>query len=300
MGNSIIPGAGPREFDTKCKITEVGNKDSKKVVLALGSLIHRGKSAWGNMPEIVSKDFDAKFVSFDWPKKEYNNEQVLSQIEEYIKNSGAEEIVLAGLSFGNVVTKQLIEKLSPEIKAKIKGNISISGVADFNNLAGMEAVGKLKKVVSNKVFGILVAKPLLGLAGKTDRGTIGTKKLENFASKNMVDPNTGISKAILNKHIKAASLGLTPGLVDRFGKMLENDYSFPSTENIDNEIKTFSIYSSNDPTFNNPKENAQKVLQGKNNGKLIEIKDGGHAALVEQPKKYDKEIKKILFEIFKK
>jgi len=51
------------------------------------------------MPEIASKDFDAKFVSFDWPKKEYNNEQVLSQIEEYIKTSGAEEIVLAGLSF---------------------------------------------------------------------------------------------------------------------------------------------------------------------------------------------------------
>jgi len=50
-------------------------------------------------------------------------------------------------------------------------------------------------------------------------------------------------------------------MVDRNKKMIENDYSFPSTENIDNKIKTFSIYSSNDPTFNNPKENAEKVLQ---------------------------------------
>lgn len=293
----IVAGAGPEQFNTLCKITEVWDKNSKKLVIALWSLIHRTKYAWWNMSEIVSKDFDARFVSFDWPKQEFDNKKVLAQIDEYIKNSNAEEIVLAWLSFWDIVVKQLIDKLSPETKVKIKWHISISWVSDFKNLAWMDAISNLKWLISNKIFWILVAKPLAWITWKIDRWS----KLNHFASKNMVDPNTSEMKENpkkLNRHIKAASIWLNPWLVNRFQKMLENDYSFPDIEWKNKDIPTFAIYSSNDGTFKNPKENAQKVLQWREKTQLIEIKDWWHAALVEQPEKYDKEITNILNKIF--
>jgi len=296
MQNSIIQWTWPQQFNTLCKITELWNKNSEKLVIALWSLIHRTKFAWWNMSEIISQDYNARFVSFDWPKKEFDEKKVLSQIEEYINNSNAEEIVLAWLSFWDIIANKLLKKLSPEIKSKIKWHISISWVTNFDELAWMDAIWNFKNIISTKVVSIL-AKTILWVVWKTDRWT----KFNHFASKNMVDSNTEYMEQNpnkLQKHIKAASIWLNPWLVDRFQIMLKNDYN-QNPENQNTEIPTFAIYSSNDPTFKNPRQNAAKALKWRKNTKLIEIKDWGHAALVEQAEKYDKEIKNIFDKIFK-
>ncbi|MDR0860023.1 MAG: hypothetical protein LBO09_03405 [Candidatus Peribacteria bacterium] len=62
--------------------------------------MHRTYHARGNLPEIVSKNFGAKFVNMDYPKKTYDVESMNKRIIDYLrKQKKTKEIIICGLSF---------------------------------------------------------------------------------------------------------------------------------------------------------------------------------------------------------
>ncbi|MDD3302210.1 MAG: alpha/beta hydrolase [Candidatus Gracilibacteria bacterium] len=283
-----------------CKVTEISPKDSNdkiiptnKIFIHLGSLIHRSKFALGDLPEIVNSN-GAKFVSFDWPKTEFNLEKVLGQIHDYIKQNKDSEFILCGLSFGEVISRELLNILTPDERKKVKLYISLNGVSDANNIVLPNMPEIVKKNINNKIFKILS-----GFAGKVDRGLLGEKR-KHFLSNNFIDKRQviidNVGEKRINNHRKAASIGVTPGLPDRFKLLLEQ-------ENLDIEIpdvKTAILYSEDDSTFVNSKNNAEKLQEVHTNSEIISIGEAGHAALVEQPEKYNPVIDNLIKQVWKK
>lgn len=283
-----------------CKVTEISPKDSNdkiiptnKIFIHLWSLIHRSKFALWDLPEIVNSNW-AKFVSFDWPKTEFNLEKVLWQIHDYIKQNKDSEFILCWLSFWEVISRELLNILTPDERKKVKLYISLNWVSDANNIVLPNMPEIVKKNINNKIFKILS-----WFAWKVDRWLLWEKR-KHFLSNNFIDKRQVIIDNVwekrINNHRKAASIWVTPWLPDRFKLLLEQ-------ENLDIEIpdvKTAILYSEDDSTFVNSKNNAEKLQEVHTNSEIISIWEAWHAALVEQPEKYNPVIDNLIKQVWKK
>lgn len=281
------------DYNQYCHIIETWPKNSKRALLIFGSIFHRTQYPWWNIPSLTWKLYNSRFTTFDWPKQEFDKEKVRQQAIEYIENCWAEEIITVWLSFGHMVATDLISSLPDNLKNKIKWHISVCWVNSYENL---NLWNKLSVTVLSKI-----SKNLAWVLWSIDRNWFKiplilskrgfSTRLKNMFSKNMVlksnlstllDWNTPTDKKdfLLRRHMKAASLGLTPGVVDRFKAMKENywndwtEYDFPIV----------SLYSTDDGMFSDPKDNAESIINKTvGDWQLIEVKDGWHASIVEKP-----------------
>lgn len=265
------------DLNNYCAIREYWNLESQKAFLAFGSLVHRSKHAWWNVPSIVKDKFNWKFVWFDYPKKNYKKDEVIKQIVEYIEKSNCSVIILCWVSFGEIVISDILKELSPVALQKIKLHISICWVSWMEDLT----LPKHAKVVKYAWFQLL--RTLVWTVGKLDRW----KLLRYFISKWLVDQNSTQPKNKLHNHKRAASLWINPWLWDRFLRLV-------SQTNADNEslkrLPWIALYSTNDPMFKNPKKSSENIVNNSKNDPLsqtIEVQNWWHAALVEMPEVRD-------------
>lgn len=281
-----------------CKIREIKPRDendnpieTKKLVLHLGSFLHRTSFAAGDIPWITNS-FGASFVTVDWPKMEFDEEKVLMQIHDYIKENNDKEFIISWLSFWEIVARKLFARLWEEEKKQIKLYISTCWVSDREELLLPKNIELVKKV-NKKVLEILA-----WIVGKVDRWLIWNK-FKWFASNNAVDRSQEVIENVwqhrINRHSKVASVWLNPWLVDRFFLML--DQKIDNTQ-ISDDIETVILYSDNDPTFVDPKENAKKLQQIHKNSRLQKLWNAWHGAFAEKPEMYNWVIEKLLKEKF--
>jgi hypothetical protein len=282
-----------------CKIREIKPKDENnkeietdKVFLHLGSFMHRTHFSTGDLSHIVNK-FWGKFVTFDWPKLEFNETKVIGQILDYIRKNKDKEFIVSWLSFWEIIARDLFEKLTEEEKKQIKLYISISWVSDRNELTMPKNVDLVKKI------NIKTLKILAWNIWKVDRWWL-SKKLKHFVSNNAVDRRPEIVEKIwdfkINKHARSASLWMTPGLPERLLLILNQ-------KNLRNKkpsyIETAIIYSEDDPTYIDPKRNAIKIWNLYPNNVLFSLWEAWHAAFVEQPEKYNPIFESLIHETWK-
>lgn len=277
-----------------CSIREIWPKDSKKVLLALWSLFHRTKYSWWNLSDIVAKEFQARFVSVDWPKQEYNSEKVINQLIDYIENCGWDEIIISWLSFWDIVCRDLIDKLPQHLKSKVKLHLSVCWVSSFEELALPPSLSMLQKVTSTKIWNLFL-KWVIGAVWKVDRKGLVLNKWKWIMSKGMVAWSAKQSKHKLARHQKVASLWITPWAVDRFSKILSEKNNWKK-----HDIPVYSLYSTDDPTFKNSQTNAESIVKNSSNnmsavGKII---NWWHAWLVEFPDQWDNVFRSILNQIW--
>ncbi|EKE27301.1 MAG: hypothetical protein ACD_3C00225G0004 [uncultured bacterium (gcode 4)] len=276
-----------------CKIRETKPKntnnelfDSDKVFLYFGSFIHRTSFAAWDLSGIVNKLW-AKFVTVDWPKTEFEKEKVMDQLLEYIKNNKDKEFIIAGLSFWEIVARNLFERLNEEEKHQIKLYISICWVSEWGLLNLPKYIDLIKRV-NKKILEILT-----WTAWKIDRCSLWNTS-KRFISRKAVERSREIVDNVwmhrIERHIKAASLWINPWLADRLLYVLEQD----ATECKNNEIETAILYSENDQTFDDPKQNALCLQKMHKKSILVNLWKAGHAALVERPEKYNEVLRKLL------
>lgn len=269
-----------------CKIREIKPKNSNnepletdKVFLHLGSFLHRTSFAAWDLSNMANEVW-AKFVTVDWPKTEFDEEKVLSQLLDYIKDNKGKEFIISGLSFWEIVARNLFDKLSEEEKKQIKLYISICWVSEKDELNLPKHIDLVKKV-NKKILEILA-----WVVWKVDRWWLW-QTAKSFASKNAVDRSPEVVKNIWNhkieRHVKAASVWINPWLIDRLFLMLDQKAGKAKKSDIESVI----LYSENDPTFTSPKQNALQLQEIHTNSKLVSLWDAWHAALVEKPEKYN-------------
>ena len=282
-----------------CKIEVFGEKNPKKLFIWFGGFVHRGISAWWDIPELINKKFWATFINIDYPEQQYNTKQLIKQVNEYIKSqNNLSEIIITGLSFWEIVARDFINQTIPSIKEKIIWHISISWVhqkSDFKH-----SYQKLIPFLSTSI-----GKVLLRIIGKLDRGTWPFK---GFVSKNIVYipqhlQSSQNAKYLTNidQHKKAASLWLTPGMSDRAKRILQEE----KAEKIWN-VFTISIWSKTDNTYLNKDSNsiisAEKIakLSTHPKSKAVLLEDAIHGGLVEDPKPFNISIQEAIQEIWRK
>ena len=303
------PHAFKERENLSIKIQEVWSQDSEKMVLALGSLVHRTYHAWGNLPENVSKNFGAKFVNIDYPKIGYDSQKVTKQILQYLSdehNKNVKEIIICGLSFWELAARDLITNLPAKIKEKVVGHISLNGVSDIHDLSIFQKpfVKPILPLIKTKLFSTLVK-----AVGEIDRskpteGIFSKKILTQGTEKRIEEKEKTGKKADLEyvqsvkRHQKAAKIGITQGLAERIGRIFnEKDTPVGITD-----IPVVAIYSTNDATYTDPQKSAKKIKKISSNEKSCTYKlvNAHHAALVELPKKYDTALIEIIGELWQK
>lgn len=282
MGLVNNRGSDYSDLNKYCAIREYWKKDSKKVLIALWSLIHRTKFSFWDLPNIVIDKFWWKFVWIDYPKKEYNSDLVIKQIVQYIQDCWADEIVLCGLSFWEIVVNDILKVLPWELKSKIKLHISICWVWNRDDLTLPTSVDVTKNI-SNKLM-----KCLTGSIWLIDRSKIPL--LKNFLSKWMVDYSGSVSQWKLERHKKVASLWLTPGIWDRLVRILNQKGVI---EKWYKNISTIALYSTNDSFFKDPKSAAEHVAET-DSPQIFEIVNWWHAWLLEMPDIWNPALEKVL------
>lgn len=304
-------------FDESCHILESWPKDSKKLVLFFGSIFHRTKYPLWKIPSQITNDLNSRFVSVDWPKQEFDKDKVKNQITDYIKNSWAEEVVTIWLSFWHMVATDIISSLPKELKSKVKWHISICWVNSYEDLTLWYklSVSVLSRISKNLAWTIWLidrygsldipkspenARIIESLSNTMLRRSVNNpvskkvlSKLKNFISWNMVFWKSEIPdwinpsqkrEYLLNRHMRNASMWLTPGLVDRFKQIRENYWN--SSPKFDFPI--ISIFSDNDDMFSDPENNAKKITQKTvGSTELIGVNQWWHASILEIPQAWD-------------
>jgi len=286
-----------------CKIMEIKPKDANNVpmntnraVMHFGSFLHRSLSSVGNYPKVVNGT-GSSYISVDWPKTEFDEEKVLTQLLEYFRTNKDKEFIFSGLSFGEIIARKLFARMTEEERKRVKLYVSICGVSEREQLTLPKSVDVVKKV-NKRVLDILAG--VVGVVGKIDRGLFGNGP-KHAAAKNAVDNSEEVINSVgVHKVLnltRSASTGLNPGLIDRFVTILEQK---AETIKKNAEIRTAILYSKNDPTFTNPKENAMKLKEIHPNSSIISLGNAGHGALVERPGNYDPILKKLIEDAWKK
>ena len=71
-------------------------------------------------------------------------------------------------------------------------------------------------------------------------------------------------------------------------------------DTFETDVPTTIIYSENDPTFTNPLKTAERIARHISNKEveIIPVYEGGHAALVESPEKYNDVIEQAVAKKF--
>ena len=284
-----------------CEIQEKWPKESGKIFLSFWSFLHRGISARGDLSDIVSTNFQARFINIDYPNEGYNSKEITKQIEEYLTrwNHKIDEIILCWLSFWEIAGRDFLEHINENIKNKIIGRIALSGVFTKEQITTYDKNKKYKdyliSTMQKKIMKNLIKQwPNLDkemiIKGKLSRNLINTSEFKKRKEK------PGYTTRIL-RHQLAARKGLTPGLIDRLNRILQEENPSHSQN-----IPIISIYSTNDHMFVDPQKSAEKIKNLSNNPKsrVHKLENAWHACLVEFPEKYNEDFSKIIEELWRK
>lgn len=257
--------------------------------------MHRTYHARGNLPDILANTFGAKFVNIDYPKNTYDVESMNKQVIEYLeKNPNAKEIIICGLSFGELTARDVLANLPADLKEKVVGHISLNGVSDTQDLAVFQNrfTKAFLPLIKTDLFDTLI-----GIGGKIDR----SKPLKRVISKNIINPRSAIREKSdptsdyaqnVKHHRDAALLGITPGMGGRIKRIYAEKQAPKGTS----DIPTVAIYSDSDGFYVNPQAAAEKVKNTSTHPKshTHALDNADHAALVELPEKYDADLQKII------
>lgn len=276
----------------RCRIIECG-PESKQAFIMLGSLIHRGPLAFDAFTSRkIGEEYGATTTIVDWPKDEFDPEKVVQQLAEYIEQSPYDSIILAGLSFGEVVLRQVVDRLSPDALQKIKLHLSVCGVATAEDI---KIPGNTLLAKNTALIRTRIARSLAGLVGRFERNTVPLPKFtKHLISQTQVAPPEQCDPPLTAKrrvsHQQAASLGITPAFSDRLAYMLEakvpeNMHNFP----------TVAMYSTNDPLIE--KSGAEKILKTSSDqagSRLVEVENGWHCSVMEKPNIWEPALRSVL------
>ncbi|MDD5377423.1 MAG: hypothetical protein PHH16_04920 [Candidatus Gracilibacteria bacterium] len=296
-----------------CQITEIPSHFpiGNRKILYLGSFAHRTHHAAGVLPKI-SDDFGANFTYFDWPKMEFNEEKVVNEIVDYIRENPNNEIIVISLSFGEIIARKVFAKLTDSEAQRIKKYISICGVS-FGDELKIPKVTYIAEKVKKQVLQVLTGKVGLGMRGRygkwvrditmsgmVDKSPTGLK--DTGGSYDPEEKDIGILEQkgalILSRFSKATSIGMTPGTADRLQLILRQKKL--DIEECNNRIPTDIIFSENDWQYINPYKNAEKLKKIHSNSNIIPVSDGKHADVTSRGAQYKKAILPALEELWGK
>lgn len=288
------------------------NKDTKKCVIMLPWIMQRDKYTIWEIPNIALWN-EAVYSHFDYPKVEFNEDKVIKQIIDYIKNRWFNEIILCGLSFGEIVCRKVLEKLPIEERKKIKKHISINWVTTQNELAFTQrSLLNINKIISKKLlatFGVTIRWLSKFKPAKNKKFTkvdfdksLWNEKIENIVKDALwlhKEPNNKqiddfIIKRIAeeNLHIRSTNLAITWWLHDR-GKMISSQKEVWKIW-----ADTIAIYCDNDWYFINPSESAKhisnKAKQAWYDWKIINVKWWDHARMIWKWQNYNPILREII------
>ncbi|MDR0649921.1 MAG: alpha/beta hydrolase [Candidatus Peribacteria bacterium] len=204
------------------------------------------------------------------------------------------QIVLVGLSFGELAVRDLICALSETIKNKVVGHLSINGIFCSQDL-------KPSYQIIVPLLSTRLAKVLLGIIEHLDKNQRpfiwNAFQMRVYIPSHRKNDKSKTYQESLQKLQKAGMLGLTSGLSDRARQLLQ-----ATQPQMMGAIPTIAIASTDDDTYKNPKtsstaiNSAQRIVDLFTNvsSKVVILENAGHAALVENPEPYNGAIREAL------
>lgn len=265
---------------------------STKLFLWLPWIFHATELAWGDRPAIC-RTHGWDFLCKDYPQTTLLLDDFLEEIVIFLEQSSYDEIIICGISFGEIVARELLYKASDKLQDRIKLHISVCGVSTFDDLSDhkkktVKSLYKMKYVV----WKYLIKKTIKYLWKIERHGLRNSIWKHSFGKRNyMKHKNLPPQKA--QNIIQAGSLWFTSSLYERGEIVLFTD-TIKSLH-----TPTYAIYASHDPFFIDAQQSAQNILKHcTTQTKLICAHPWGHASIVELPDTYNPILEGILKENF--
>lgn len=261
---------------------------SKKLFLWLPWIFHATELAWWDRPEICNR-YGWDFLCKDYPTNILILDDFLHDIIVFLENSSYDEIIICGISFGEIVAREILHKAPKSLQERIKLHISVCGVSIFNDLSHpkQKTVKFLYKV--KYIIGKYLLKKTLQFLGRIENYWLWNNIWKHFLGKKNYLQHKNLSQQRAVNIITAWSKWLTPSLYDRGEIIL--------TVNNINPIytATIAIYAAHDPFFLDPKKAAERILTACTaNTKLVCAHPWWHASIVELPETYNSILENIL------
>ncbi len=261
---------------------------SKRLFLWLPWIFHATELAWWDRPEICNR-YGWDFLCKDYPIDSLSLDNFLEEIIVFLENSSYEEVIVCGISFGEIVARELINRAPKHLQGRIKLHISVCGVSIFSELSyekqrTVKLLYKVKYILWKNLL-----KKTLQLLWRIENHWLRKNKWKHFLGKKNYLQHKNLSQQRASNIITAWSKWLTASLYDRGEIILTVSHIVPIS------TPTIAIYAARDPFFLDAKKAAEHILTACTSvSKLICAHPWGHASIVELPETYNPILENIL------
>ncbi len=263
---------------------------TKKLFLWLPWIFHATELAWWDRPEICNRH-GWDFLCKDYPTNTLILDDFLDDIIIFLENSSYDEIIICGISFGEIVAREILHKAPQSLQKRIKLHISVCGVSTFSELSyekqrTVKLLYKVKYILWKNLL-----KKILQVLGKIENHWLRNNRCKHFLGKKNYMKHKNLSQQRALNIITAWSKWLTSSLYDRGEITLTVNHIAPIS------TPTIAIYAIHDPFFLDAKKAAEHILTTcTSNSQLICAHPWWHASIVELPETYNPILESILID----
>ncbi len=265
---------------------------SKKLFLWLPWIFHATELAWWDRPAICHiHGWD--FLCKDYPIDSLSLDDFLEEMIVFLQNSSYEEIIICGISFREIVARELLNRTPKPLQEHIKLHISVCGVSTFDDLSHHKKKTVKLLYKTKYILWTSLLKHTIKILWKIENHGLRHNIWKNyFWKKNYLQhKNLPIQKA--KNIIEAGSQWFTPSIYERGEIVLSTNSIKPI------HTTTYAIYASHDPFFMDAQQAAQNILDYcTKETKLVCAHPWGHASIVELPETYNPILEEILTTTF--
>ncbi len=263
------------------------NHGNTKCFLACSGIFHGTHLARWDWPEIC-KLYWRDFICVDYNPHHLIIEDHRNSIYRFIEDQKYEKVIICGLSFGEIIARDIITHIPKTLKWNLLHHISLCGVSTYQALSSEKRrLVHMSEYIRSFRMSDIAKKVVRKLAHIENNGTPLWGK-HMFAKKNFMN-HTWLSSNRRQTIIDAWSKWFNSSIIDRWAIV----FATQTIQIID--IPTTAIYARNDWFFTDAQAVAEHILEHCTTDTcLIEAYPWWHASLVELPETYNPILETIL------